>query len=151
MSNPCAVVPFVCLALLVGTDLGERSSVRFGIVLDRDLRSHPPHRKRAPSVARLDEQSAIRKHERLRHSYLLAIGQDDAAVVSKRLDVAEDVIPSSAVEASGMLPQLMENLIHLERSRQGLDENGCLDCTPRHTQGVLCINEYVVPEPGFAV
>ena len=50
-----------------------------------------------------------------------------------------------------MLAQLVEDLLHLERGRQGLDEHGGADGPARDAESLLGPDEHVVPEPGLEV
>ena len=75
----------------------------------------------------LIEQLRVGAQEGLVHRDLRAVGQDERRVVAELLDEAEDVVPAAAVEAGGVLAQLVEDLVHLERGGQRLDEHGRLD------------------------
>ena len=57
--------------------------------------------------------------------------------VRKRLDHAEHVVPAAGVQPGGVLPQLVEDLLHLERGRVGLDQHGRPDRAARDAQVVL--------------
>ena len=46
-----------------------------------------------------------------------AVGQHERRVVAELLDDAEDVVPAPGVEPGGVLAQLVEDLVHLERRR----------------------------------
>lgn len=74
-------------------------------------------------VASLDEQTDIRVHEPNFHRHVHAIGQDSTLICPPPLDEAEDVIPSSTVKARRMSPQLVEDLLHLERRGERLDQD----------------------------
>ena len=43
------------------------------------------------------------------------------------LDEGEDVVPAAAIEADDVIAQLIEDLVHLERGRQRLDQDRRLD------------------------
>ena len=47
-------------------------------------------------------------------------------MAAQGLDVGEDVVPAAAVEACRMLPQLVQDLVHLKGSWQGLNQHCCL-------------------------
>ena len=48
-----------------------------------------------------------------------------------------------------MLTQLIENLVHLKRGNDGLDQNGSFHAALRHANGVLGRHEHLIPEPRF--
>jgi hypothetical protein len=48
-----------------------------------------------------------------------------------------------------MISQLVEDLVHLERRRQGLDEDGGLDRAPLDAERILGEAEHIVPEPSL--
>ena len=54
-------------------------------------------------------------------------GSTNDRIVPQRLDRAENVVPPAAVQAGAVLLQLEEDLVHLERGRQRLDEHRRLD------------------------
>ena len=150
--DPGAVVAVVHLALLVGAHLRERSLVRRGVVLDRDLRRHPAHRVDVPAVAGLDEELDVGAEKRLVHRHLATIGEERGRLVRELLDVAEDVVPPAAVEAGRVLAELVEDLVHLERAGQGLDEFPVALMVPRGMpRRRLRVHEDVVPEARLRV
>src|SRR5664279_4462617 len=63
------------------------------------------------------------------------------------LNDTEDVVPATGVEPRGVLPQLVEDLFHLERGRVGLDQDRGANGASRDAEGFLGIDEHVVPEP----
>jgi hypothetical protein len=67
------------------------------------------------------------------------------------LDEAEDVVPPSGVEAGGVVPQLVEDLVHLEGGGDGLDQDSGLDRPPQEPEVLLGCEEDVVPQPRFEV
>src|SRR5208282_31492 len=50
-----------------------------------------------------------------------------------------------------MIPELPEDLVHLERGGERLDEDRGPDRAGREVEGDLCGPEHVVPQPGFEV
>ena len=83
---------------------------------------------------------------------LRAIGQHIfLAAGRERLDVGEDVIPPAGIQARGMVAQFVENLFHLERRGQRLDQHGRPDGPLRDPQQRLGLDEDVIPQPGFQV
>ena len=87
----------------------------------------------------------------LLHRHLGAVGQHRARVVPALLDEAEDVVPAAAVEAGGVLAQLVEDLVHLEGGGHGLDQHGGADGAARDAEVLLRAHEDVVPEARFEV
>ncbi len=73
------------------------------------------------------------------------------AGVAEVLDDGEQVVPAAGVETGGVLPQLVEDLVHLEGGGDGLDQHGGADGAVRDAQLGLGVSEDVVPEPGFQV
>ncbi|KAG5456830.1 MAG: hypothetical protein BJ554DRAFT_3316 [Olpidium bornovanus] len=71
--------------------------------------------------------------------------------MTELLDHAEDVVPPATVQARGVLPELIDDLVHLERGQNRLDQHGGTDRTARHPQHVLRHVEYVVPQPRLQV
>ena len=149
MGDPRAVVAFAHFPQLVGAHLVERRIVRTRIVLDRNLRRHAAHRVRAPPMARADQKLCVRPQERRFHRHLTAVGQHEAGIFPKRLDRAEDVIPSPAVEAGAVLSQLVEDLVHLECGRKRFDQHRRLDGPGGNPERRLRVCEDVVPEARF--
>ena len=97
----------------------------------------PPIANAPRRVAGLDEQLGVGAHERHRHLHLVAVRQDELRVVAEALDHREDVVPAAGVEAVRVVAQLVEDLLHLERGGQGLDQDGRADRARRHAERVL--------------
>ncbi len=124
--DPGAVVAVGGFAFLVGADLGEGALVGFGVGLDGDERGHAAHGVDAAAVAGLDAELRIAAHEVRGHGDLRAVGEEDGGVGGELFDEGEDVVPAAAVEAGGVLAELVEDLVHLEGGEDGLDEHGAL-------------------------
>ena len=77
-------------------------------------------------MAGLDGQLRIAAHEVRGHGDLARSGSTACGSVGEFLDEAEDVIPAAAVQAGGVLAQLVENLVHLEAGQDGFDQHGAL-------------------------
>ena len=149
MRNPCAVVAIAGLALLVGADLGESFLVGYGIGLDGDICGHAAHGVDVAVVAGLDGQLGIAAHEVRGHGDLAAIGKDGVRVAGKFLDEAEDVIPAAAVEAGGVLAQLVEISSISKLARMVSMSTVALDGAVGNAEVFLRADEDVVPEAGF--
>ena len=77
------------------------------------------------------------------------VGQHELGSVAELLDHGEDVVPAAGVQPGRVLAQLVQDLLHLERGQDRLDENGGLDRPPRDAEPVLREAEHVVPQPRF--
>ena len=126
MRDPRAVEAVARLALLVLAHLRERDLVHLRILAGRDERRHPADRVRTAPVARADEQLRVRAHERHGHRHLDAVGQHPVAR-AELLDRAEDVVPAAGVERAAPVAELVEDLLHLERGEDRLDQDGAAD------------------------
>ena len=116
-----------------------------------DEGGHAAHRVRAARVAGLDEQLRVGAHERDGHRHGRAVGEHELLPVPELLDHAEDVVPAARVQAGRVLAQLVEDLVHLERGEDRLDQDGRLDRPLRHAEPLLRPDEDVVPEPRLQV
>ncbi len=107
---------------------------------------------RAALVAGLHQQLGVCPHERGGHGDRVPLGQHEfLAPVAELLDHAEQVVPAARVQPGAVVTQLVEDLLHLERRRDGLDQHRGPDCAARDAQGVLGQVEGIVPEPGLPV
>lgn len=64
---------------------------------------------------------------------------------------AEDIIPSPTVQPTRMLLQLVQNLLHLKRRGQGLNQHRPPDSPLPDAQLALREAKYVVPQSRFQV
>ena len=96
-------------------------------------------------MAGLDEETDVSVHEADLHRDVLAIRKDGTPVSTTPLDEAEDVIPTvkeisaprsavqrrcyspTAVQSRRVCAELKQDLLHLERGRQGLNEHRSAD------------------------
>src|SRR5882672_11919417 len=85
------------------------------------------------------------------HRHAPAVGEDAVRSVSELLDEAEDVVPAAAVQAGGVVLQLVENLVHLERGENRLDQDGRADRAAGDAELVLREVEHVIPETRLEV
>src|SRR5437879_6152144 len=81
-----------------------------------------------------------------RHRDLGTICQEKIGLVSKFFDARKNVIPTATIETSGVLAQLVKNLVHLERRRDGFDEDSRANRPLRYPEFVLRHFEHVVPK-----
>jgi hypothetical protein len=64
-------------------------------------------------VAGLDEQLDVCVHKGARHGDGVSVGEDEVGVLAETLDGAEDVVPATAVEARGVVAELVDDLVLL--------------------------------------
>ena len=117
-------------------------------------------------MACLDEKPDVGVHKADCHGDVLPIWKDGTPVSSALLDEAEDIIPAkrdinptfesknmlhepSTVQTRGMVPQLEKDFLHLERSREGLNENGSADRVMRDADIGLGKDKDIVPKTRF--
>ncbi len=150
MRDPRAVVAVLHLTKLVGAHLRERLFVLLRVALDRDLRGHATHRVDAAAMTGLDEQARVRAQETLVHRDEAAVGERHLAR-ALLLDEAEDVVPPAAVQARRVLAELVEDLVHLERRGERLDEHRRLDRPLRDPDRALRVQEHHVPQARLEV
>jgi hypothetical protein len=124
----------------------ERARIRVHVAGNWHLRGHATHRVRAALVAGVDQQFRIRGEEGLRHRHLSAFGQHAVAVRTEGLEVGKDVVPAAAVEAGDARPQRVQDLVHLERGRQRLDQHGDLGLAMRQAERRFDVREHVFPQ-----
>ena len=98
-------------------------------------------------MAGLHQEQRVGAHERRGHRHLGAIGKTKFPVRAELLDAGEDVVPSADVESRGVLAQLPQDLVHLERGDHRLDQRRGFDRSLRHTQFPLGELENIVPKP----
>ena len=152
MRDPGAVVALRHLALLVLADPVERLLVGLLVALAaRDQRRHPAHRVRPALVAGRRQQLRVGAHERHGHRHVAAVRQDHLGPVGEALDRGEDVVPAAGVQPRRVLAQLVQDLVHLERRRQRLDQHRRLDRPARDPERLLREAEHVVPQPRLEV
>jgi hypothetical protein len=108
---PCAIVASARFAELVRAHLCHGGVVGLLVVLDRNLGCHATHGVNASPVACLDEELDVGVHEGRGHSDGVAVGEDEVRVLTETLDGIEDVVPAAAVETSGVVAQLVDDLL----------------------------------------
>ena len=67
------------------------------------------------------------------------------------LDAAEQVVPAAGVQPGRVLAQLVQDLVHLERGEDRLDQDGRPDRAARDPERDLGVDEDLVPEPRLVV
>ena len=152
MRDPGAVEALRGLALLVLPHLRERDRVHLGVAARGDERRHPAHRERAAPVARLDEQLAVRAHERHGHRHGRAVGEHELGPVPELLDDAEDVVPAAGVEARPSARAARERISSISNAARIVSIRTVALIVPaRDAEPVLRPDEDVVPEPRLEV
>jgi hypothetical protein len=126
-------------------------AIAASFALDRDLRGHAAHGEGAAPVRGLDEEPRVRAQEVRRHRHLAAVGQHEVRVAAELLDEREDVVPAAAVEAHDVVAQLPEDLVHLERGEDGLDQHRDLDGLRRQPETRLGVAKHLGPQPRLEV
>ena len=150
--HPRAVEAGRGLAGLVLADLGERALVDLGVAPARDERRHPADRERPAPVAGVHQQVAVGLHHRRVHGDGVPVGQRERRPgVAEVLDDAEQVVPAAGVEPGHVVAQLVEDLVHLERRGDRLDQHRRADRAVRDLERGLGVGEHVVPEPRLEV
>ena len=87
----------------------------------------------------------------LGHGQLATIGHDRVRMVTQALDEAEDIVPAPAIQAAGVVLQLVQDLVHLEGGGQGFYQHGRPDRAARNAEVVLGEVEHLVPQPRLVV
>jgi hypothetical protein len=152
VGNPGAVEAVVRLAGLVRADLGEGRLGDLGVAAVGDHGRHAAHREGTAVVAGLDQQFGVGAHERCRHHHGGAVRQHKLLTgVPEILDDAEQVVPASGVQAGSVVPQLVQDLVHLESGRDGLDQHRGADGALAQPQEILGEDKNVVPQAGLEV
>ena len=148
MRHPGAVEALIRLALLVFPDASERLLVDCGVAA-RDERRHAADGVCAAAMAGAHELLGVGVHERHGHRHSDAVGQHERRIVAELLDGAEDVVPAPGVEPGRVLAQCEQDLLHLERGRDRLDQDRRPDGAAGQADGLLRGDEHVVPELGL--
>jgi len=151
MRHPCTIESGGAFTLLVLAHLRQRARVHLRVAPAWNESRHTADRVRAALVAHLHESLRVRAHERNRHRQLRPIRQHFVRPLAERLDEAEEIVPAAGIEAGGVLAQLVQDLLHLERRRQRLDEYRRADRAAGDAEHFLCDDEHLVPEPRFTM
>ena len=151
MRDPGPIGPVAGLALLVLPHRRQRSLSHRGLAPVGYEGAHAADGVRTACVTGPHQQLLVSAHEGHGHGHLSAIRQDLVCSRMELLDDAEDVIPAAGVEARGVVPQLVQDLVHLECGQDGLDQHGGANRPSRNAQRLLCRNEDVVPETRLEV
>src|ERR1700704_1897662 len=74
-------------------------------------------------VTGLNQEPHIGIHETRLHCHILSVGKDGTLIQTPLLNEAEDVVPSSAVQATRVVAELEQNLFHLESGWECLNQD----------------------------
>ncbi|GFN01502.1 hypothetical protein Smic_00580 [Streptomyces microflavus] len=148
VGDPGAVEAVLRLAFLVEPDLGQCRLLR-PVVPAGDLGGHAADGVGAALVAGADQEFGVGAQEGGGHGDGGPVGEDEVGAVREVLDQAEEVVPAARVEAGAVFAQLVEDLLHLERGGDRLDEDGGTDRAAGDVQQLLGEEEDVVPEAGL--
>ena len=97
------------------------------------------------------EQLGVGAHERHGHRQLRPIRDRQIRPRAQLLDAAEQVVPAAGVQPGGVLAQLVQDLVHLERGEDRLDQDRRPDRAARDPERDLAVDEDLVPEPRLVV
>ena len=139
------------LTELIGVDALHGLVVGGLVILDWDLGGHPSHSGDLALVAGLDEKLNICVHERDGHGDTGTIWEDEVWVLAELLDDREDVIPTSTIKSGGVVSEFEDDLVHLERGEDGLDEDCASDAASWDGNEILGEVKNVVPKTGLKV
>ena len=139
-------MPLAHLPQLVQADLLECLCVERRVPFDGDLCRHAPQGVNPAAVTGADDQVGVGTKERLLHRDARAVGEHALRPAAQFLDVAEDVIPAPAVEPSGMVAQLPQDLVRLEGGEDRFDQDRRADRATRNPERILREDEDVVPQ-----
>src|SRR6185437_11080614 len=78
-----------------------------------------------------------------------AVGQHEGRVVPELLDETENVVPTAAIQAGRVLPQLVEDFVHFKSGQNRLDQDGGADGAAGDAEFILRVAEDVVPQASF--
>ena len=142
-------MPVAHFAQFVGAHLVHRGAVRLLVALHRDEGRHAAHREGAAAMAGIDQPQRVGCEERLIHRHRRPVGRQPVGASAEPLDRREDIIPAAAVQPDDILSQRVEDLVHLERRRDGLDQDRRLDRPALQPQPVLGQREDIAPQRRF--
>lgn len=144
MGDPRAVVTVTRFKLLISFHLVEHLIVTLS-VFARNKGRHAAHRKGTALVAGFNQQARVGAEERFIHGDNLAIRQYAIGVVFQRFDIAEDVVPASAVQTHNVIAQSVQDFMHLEYGRQRFNQQGGFNGATRQVEAIFRVAEHLTP------
>mmetsp|Transcript_294 Transcript_294/g.548 ORF Transcript_294/g.548 Transcript_294/m.548 type:complete len:362 (-) Transcript_294:699-1784(-) len=131
---------------------GHGSIIRRSVTLNGDLSGHTTHCKCSSLMTNVNQPIHICLQQRsVRHGQMGTIGCNLIRMTFELFDVREQVVPPSAIQSQGMISQFVQNLLHLKRRRDGLQENSRANGPLRHAEITLRRPKDVVPQPRLEV
>ena len=100
-------------------------------------------------MAGFDQQARVGAQERFIHGHDLAIRQYAVGIVFQGFDVAENIVPASAVQADNVVAQGVQNFIHLEHGWQRFNQQRGFDGAARQVETIFRIAEDLAPPGRF--
>ena len=110
VGHPSTIVTGQNLTSLILLDFSHLGGIRCWVVLDGNCRRHPSHGERTALVTDVDEALHVGLHQGRGHGKVRPIGGDLVVMLLEFLDVAEEIVPATAVETKGVVLELVENL-----------------------------------------
>lgn len=92
---------------------------------EEELHTHAAHGVHATPIASPDKEVRVAPYEMVSYANQNMVWQEAAGVSLEGFDTAENVIPSSTVQANRKVPQLIEDLIHLKHSWNCFIQHSC--------------------------
>ena len=124
--------------------LGQNLVVTFRIFAGNE-RCHAAHRECATFMTGFNQQTRIGAEEWLIHRHHLTVRQHAIRMVLQRFDIAENVVPATAVQTDNMVTQGVQNFVHLEDGRQRFNQQSRFDGAARQIKAIFCIAEHFAP------
>ena len=106
------------LTSLILLDFSHFGSISCRVVLDGNCRRHSAHGKRTALVADVDEALHVGLHQRRGHGKVRPIGGNLVVMLLEFLDIAEEIVPATTVEAERMVLELVEDLGKLKEVKK---------------------------------
>src|SRR5512147_1907583 len=103
MGHPGSVVTSFYFTQFILPNFFECAFIGFRVIPDRNLGGHATHGVDATSMTGLDQQVHVRTEEVALHRDFSPVGQNEFGLVAELLDEAEDVIPSTTIQARRMI------------------------------------------------
>src|ERR1700733_4691940 len=83
------------------------------------------------------------------HSDFCAIRKNHFRIRGEFLNEAKDVVPTSAIQSRRVLAQFVKNFVEFEGSQNGFNQYRGAYRAMRYAQGILRVDENIVPETRF--
>jgi len=113
------------------------------------LAYHASHCMDTALMTGVDEQIGVTPHKVLSHANLCPIGEQSIRVTLECLDVAENVIPSTTIEANRMVPQFIQDFIHLKHCWKCFNQDSGPNASVLNSSPFLCPVKHIIPYSSF--